>query len=104
MFDLSTDKLPSTLIPFAKATKVTSGANLVYAVYLLVVFCTSVLKKAPKVYFRFMEVIVQVSGTHGFAFAHKFADCMLRKLDEGLFSSPIAFMRAGEHNMIIDRI
>ena len=68
------------------------------------VFCTSVLKKAPKVYFRFMEVIVQVLGTHGFAFAHKFADGMLRKLDAGLFSSPVALMRAGEHNMVIDTI
>ena len=101
VFDPSSGK---TLVPFARAMKVTSGANLIYALSLLVIFYTSVMKKAPKVYFRFMEVLVQVTGSLGYRFAHKLADVMLRKLDAGLFDSPSALMRAGEHNMIIDTI
>jgi hypothetical protein len=101
VFDPSSGK---TLVPFARAMKVTSGANLIYALSLLVIFYTSVMKKAPKVYFRFMEVIVQVTGSHGHSFAHKLADGMLRKLDAGLFDNPAALMKAGEHNMIIDTI
>ena len=101
VFDPATGR---TLTPFAKAVKVSSGANLIYAVNLLVVFCTSVMKKAPKVYFRFMEVIVQITNSHGHVFAHKLADAMLRKLDVGHYDSPISLMKAGEHNMIIDSL
>ena len=93
-----------TLIPFAKSTKVTSGANLIYAVHLLVVFWKNGLKKAPCVYFRFVKTITQVTGTHGFTIAHKFTDALLRKLDEGYYSSPVALFKAGEHIAVLDII
>ena len=62
------------------------------------------MKKAPQVYQRFVKMIVQVVGTHGFTFAHKFTDALLRKLDESFFTNPVSLMRAGEHNVILDMI
>ena len=101
MFDPLTGK---TLIPFEKAKKISSGANLVYSVHLLIGFWTGVMKKAPQVYQRFMKMIVQVVGSHGFTFSHKFTDALLRKLDEGFFTNPVSLMLAGEHNVILDSI
>jgi hypothetical protein len=92
------------VIPFAKATKASSGARLMYALYIFVSFYTGVLKKAPKLYFRFVKMIVQVVDVHGFAIGHQLVDAVLRKLDEGFYTHPGALMQAGEHNTLLDMI
>jgi hypothetical protein len=98
MFDPSSGK---SYVPFESATKVTSGENLVYAFHIYCVVMCSMVKEAPQVYFLIMKEITRVTLTHGFKFAHKYVDALLRKLDEKVFSNPVALMKSGEHNRVL---
>ena len=84
-------------VPFEKATKVTSDVNLMHASHIFVTTVQLVKKEAPSVYYQFSREIKRACEHGGFLFAQKYADAMLKVLDEGVYGNPIVFFQSGEH-------
>jgi hypothetical protein len=101
MLDVSTGK---KLIPFEKATKVSSDANFMYAVHVFVTSVTAIKNEAPKVYFTFSKEMRRACVVGGHLFAQQYADALLKSLDEGLFKDPVSLFLMGEHNRIYDEV
>ena len=75
--------------------------------YALVVFCSTITQLkdlAPCVWQEFLRRVMFVETANGFLLAQEFVDAVLRKLDEKTYPSITDFMRAGEHNRIIDEL
>ena len=87
-------------VPFAKATKITSVGNFMYAVHIFVISAQSIKKEAPSVYFQFAREMKRANDSGGFAFGQKYCDAILRGLDEGIFENLVQFFKSGEHNRI----
>jgi len=91
-------------VPFAKATKCSSGSKLMYA---LIVFCstmTQLKKLAPCVWQEFLRKVMFVEVANGYLMGQEFVDAVLRKLDELIYPSITDFLRSGEHNRILDEL
>jgi hypothetical protein len=96
-FDPTTGK---KYIPFEKVTKVSSSAQLMYAMSLYVTTELALKGEAPRVYFDFQRDICHVCDHNGFVFAQKYIDAILRYLDEGRFANMVALYRTGEYTRI----
>ena len=91
-------------VPFARATKCSSGSKLMYA---LIVFCstmTQLKKLAPCVWQEFLRKVMFVEVANGYLMGQEFVDAVLRKLDELIYPSITDFLRSGEHNRILDEL
>ena len=102
--ELYDSALGKRYVPFAKTTKCSSGSKLMYA---LMVFCSTITKLkdlAPCVWQEFLRRVMFLETANGFLLAQEFVDAVLRKLDEKTYPSITDFMRAGEHNRIIDEL
>jgi hypothetical protein len=101
MLDVATGK---KLIPFEKATKVSSDVNFMYAIHVFVTSVTAIKNEAPKVYFTFSKEMRRACSVGGYLFAQQYADALLKSLDEGLFKDPVSLFLMGEHNRIYDEV
>lgn len=93
MFDSDTGK---TLVPLKSLPKITTAADLVYAVSL---YCTSMQtlkQEASRVYFELMRDVTRVANDKGPKFGVEYVDCLLRYLDEGRFANMVALYKSGE--------
>ena len=88
-------------VPFAKATKVTSDVNLMYAMSVFVTTVLGLTKEAPSVYFRLTKEIARVTISRGFRCGQEYLDVILRKLDEGVFPNAVALFSSGEQNRLL---
>ena len=98
VFDAASGK---ALTPFEKMVKASTGAKLMYAVFS---FCQAmcIMKgEAPTVYYRFQREIMRVTDTHGVFMAHKLADIILRKVDDGTYPNIVVLFQQGEHNRLL---
>ena len=98
VFDPASGK---ALTPFEKMVKATTGAKLMYAVSS---FCQAMCiakGEAPTVYYRFQREIMRVADTHGVFMAHKLADIILRKVDDGTYANIVVLFQQGEHNRLL---
>ena len=93
-----------TVVPFAKATKVTSAARLMYAVSCFCRFMTIAAKEAPTVYYQFELEIMRVCDAHGFLIGQEMADVILRKIDDQTYANMVALFAAGENNRLLSEL
>ena len=89
------------VVPFPKATKVSSPARLMYAVSSFCTFMTIAAKEAPTVYYQFQTEIMRVCDAHGHLMGQQMADTILRKIDDQTYANMVALFAAGENNRLL---
>ena len=97
MLDVATGK---KMIPFEKATKVTSGGNLMYALHVFVITIMGLLKESFKVYDGFFRDCNLVCESRGYLYCQEYASKILEVLDMKLFPNMPALYRHGDHNRV----
>ena len=98
VFDPASGK---AVTPFEKMVKASTAAKLMYAVSS---FCKTMCiakGEAGTVYYRFEREIMRVIDTHGVFMAHKLADLILRKVDDGTYGNIVVLFQQGEQNRLL---
>ena len=101
MLDVATGR---KMVPFEKATKVSSGGNMMYVMYLFITTISGLLKEAYKVYDQFMRDVNLVVTSRGHLYAQDYVTRILESLDMKVYKNMPELYTMGEHNRVASQL